>query len=265
MNIPAPTLAYPLADARACLLPQEQSSNLWAGSDTEALYQTNCQRRPPGWREQSLRYTWNKEGYRAPEWNTIKWSLSHVIMGCSFVLGIGVDDSDTLPSQLSHILGEPTVNLGYAGGSCQVIQYNTLRMIELGWIPKSITIIIPELARMTYFDNTAPRNLMPLSQGSKDQASFYRYWLRSPGHAELYSRMAILGAEALWAKHHVPVVLRHWHHNPQEGSQMAPYLVPAHDLARDIMPTGTGSWYAHPGPKTLTTWAEDLDNAIRLL
>jgi hypothetical protein len=259
------TLSYPLADTKACLLPQDQTSGLWAGSDTEALYRENCVRRPPGWREQGLHYSWNREGYRAPEWLRIKWSDSHVVMGCSFVLGIGVDDADTLPNQLSQLLGEPTVNLGYAGGSCQVIQYNTMRLIELGWLPKTVTIIIPELARMTYFDNSAPRNLMPLSQGPLDQASFYRYWLRSPGHAELYSRMAILGAEALWVSHHVPVVLRHWHHNPQEGSQMAPYLTPAHDLARDVRPTGTGSWYAHPGPKTLNTWACELADSIRLL
>jgi hypothetical protein len=181
-------------------------------------------------------------------------------------MGVGVTDTDTLTSQLSQQLGEATVNLGYAGGSCQMIQYNTMRMMELAWRPKSVTIVIPQLSRVTYFDDSAPRSFIPMHLNQKDPGivKFYEYWLRPQHHAELYSRMAILGSVAMWGSLGVPVILRHWHHDPDE-QQLAAYLPAVVDHARDLQSDGAGGYFGHPGPATLALWAHELADEIRLL
>lgn len=267
MNTYSETFTYPQSPK---LLPHWQSSSQWCGTDTEELYQANCLKQPPGWiwANKPVHYTWNQEGYRSVDWSDVDWPRTHAVMGCSYVAGVGVDDEDTLPSQLARQLGEPTVNLGYGAGSCQTIMYNTMRMIELGWLPKTVTIIIPDLARMAYFNDNDPMSFFPhiLNKGAKDGIlKMYEYWLRPPHNAEIYSRMAILGAQALWVTKNVPVIMRHWHHDPKEGSQMAPYLDPPQDKARDFCPGDDGRYYAHPGPLSLGLWARDIADSIRLL
>jgi len=260
------TYTYPTGSN---LLAQAHTSTYWCGTDSSDLYAINCQRRPPGWDWDSrpVTYTWNTEGYRAPEWQDVDWAQSHVVMGCSHVLGVGVDDADTLPSQLSGQLGEPVINLGLSGGSAHTVQYNTLRMTELGWRPRSVTIIIPQLTRLTYFDNNQVRHFTPAHLGSgvtEDLLSMYQLWI-TPGHnAGLHSRMATLGAEAIWQAQGVPVVLRHAL-KPITSDAMGPCLVRNVDYGRDFQCNERNEYYAHFGPATYAVWATSLAEAIRLL
>ena len=246
------------------LLPHWQMSDSWCGPDTEELYQSNCQTRPAGWvwENKPVKYTWNAQGYRAPMWDNIDWPNSHAIMGCSHVLGVGIDDSETVSAQLSLQLDEPTVNLGYCGGSAMTIQYNTLRMFELGWRPKTVTIVIPELTRLAYFDYNHVANLVPYQiQGRNNTGilGMYQHWLTPPRHAELYGRMAIMGAQAMWHSLRVPVILRQ---ASVGDTAMAPQLPDRIDHARDLQ---TESLWAHAGPATNALWARDIADAIRIV
>jgi hypothetical protein len=262
----SPSFTYPNS---YCLLPHWQASDLWCGSDSEQLYKTNLEQRPPTWtwENRTVRYTWNKDGYRAPEWGLVDWPITHVIMGCSHVLGVGVNDPDTLSNQLSIQLGEPVVNLGIGGGSAHTIQYNTMRMIELGWKPKSVVIAIPELERMAYFDDHTIHHFTPgwLTPGENSGLlKLYEYWLKPKPHAELYGRMAIKGAEAMWARVGVPVIMRHASRT-EGASQMAPNWHVYTDYARDLIKNGHGQYVGHPGPGTLGLRARELVDTIRAL
>jgi hypothetical protein len=262
------SFTYPHSD---CLLPHWQSSSQWCGTDNENLYKINCEQRPPYWiwENRPIEYVWNKEGYRAPEWSTVEWPTTHVIMGCSFVLGVGVNEDETLGYQLSQQLKEPVVNLGYGGGSAQVVMYNTMRMQELGWKPQTVTIVIPELSRLTYFNdhevlqfNTA--QLEHHDGSDNDIFSMYKHWVSPKPNAELHGRMAIKGAVAIWQAMGVPVILRHHMLFPHQMA-MAPKLNPIQDFGRDLIVGPTGKPIGHPGPLTLGYWARTLADEIRLL
>lgn len=262
------SFTYPHADN---LLPHWQPSRHWCGTDNEDLYKINCEQRPPYWvwENKHVEYNWNSEGYRAPEWADVVWPDSHVIMGCSHVLGVGVDEPETLASQLSRQLQEPVINLGYGGGSAYTTMYNTMRMAELEWKPKSVTIVIPELSRLTYFSEheVMQFNASQLEHvDSRETGIFkmYEYWLKAPQHAELYGRMAIKGAVAIWQNMGVPVILRHHMLFPNQKA-MAPKLNPIQDFARDLIIGPTGKPIGHPGPLTLAYWARTLADEIRLL
>lgn len=262
----SPSFTYPHSPH---LLANFQPSSLWCGSDSEHLYKINLEQRPPTWtwENRTVYYTWNREGYRAPEWKDIVWPDSHVIMGCSHVLGVGVNDPDTLSNQLSMYLGEPCVNLGISGGSAASIMYNTMRMCELGWKPKTVTISIPEFSRMTYFDSHEVHHFTPawLTQGENTGVlKMYEYWLRPAQHAELYSRMLIKGIEAMWQSQGVPVIMRHAS-RAEGASQMAPNWAKYVDYGRDLIKNGLNQLVGHPGPGTLALWARDLADTIRAL
>jgi hypothetical protein len=188
-------------------------------------------------------------------------------MGCSHVMGVGINEPDTLSCQLMTQLDQPVVNLGYCGGAAHIIQYNTMRMKELGWRPKSVTIAIPDANRFTYFEQFEVTNFTSGLLNSKNPTGvlkFYEYWTRPPQHAELYSRMAIKGAEAMWLNMGVPVILRHA--SPVKGaSQMAPNWADVIDYARDQQHNGAGQVYGHPGPATQALRARDLATAIHAL
>jgi len=251
------------------LLPNWPTSGKWDCTDTEQLYQLNLTRRPPGWdwQDQPVEYTWNSNGYRAPEWEHVAWSTSHVVMGCSYVLGVGVNDADTLASQMERELREPVINLGMGGTGPMAIMYNTLRMQDMDWRPKSVTIIIPELTRLTYFDQNSVDNLIPWKvQSQRNTGILYMYekWLTPPNHADIYGTSLLRGAEAVWLSRGVPVILRHW--TPTTGpGRLAASLSPLVDCARDMMPTADGEWFSHAGPKSLSNWAKEIVMSIRAL
>ena len=262
------TFTYPNAP---CLLPHWQPTNKWCGTDTEELYNKNCELRLPHWiwENRPVEYVWNTEGYRAPEWSTVDWPTTHVVMGCGLVLGVGVNEDETLGRQLSQQLKEPVVNLGYGSGTSQVVMYNTMRMQELGWRPKTVSIVIPELSRMTYFDEHdsvqfSLDQLANVSGSALGIFKMYEYWVKPLPHAELYGRMAIKGAVAIWQAMGVPVIQRHAY-TPPGQAVMAPKLGPVQDFGRDLFLGPTGKPHGHPGPLTLAYWARDLADQIRLL
>jgi hypothetical protein len=263
------TSTYPNS---SCLLPHWQNSSQWCHSDSEELYLQNCANPPAGWlwKDRQVEYHWNREGYRAPNWESIIWPSVHVVMGCSFVLGVGIDENETLSHQLSLELGEPVINLGFQLASAQVIMYNTMRMQELGWKPNTVTIIIPELSRMTYFEDEHVISLYPDTSlktidRTEDYTKFFQMWTNTPKHAELYARMAIKGAQSIWHSQGVPVVLRHFRLQPKEQSIMAPCLATCIDRGRDLQLHPVGHYYGHPGPLTQKIWARDLADEIRSL
>ena len=97
-------------------LPLDNSphSKHWSGSDTKELYEKNLKIQPQDWyyRNHSVTYTNNSKGYRTKEFSKIDWAESIVILGCSYVYGVGVDDADTLSQQLENIMQIPVINLG---------------------------------------------------------------------------------------------------------------------------------------------------------
>lgn len=239
------------------LLTYTHSSSKWETNDSEALYQTNLKRQPADWyyRNNSVNYSWNSNGYRAPEWNTINWEQSHVLMGCSYAMGSGVDDCDTISSQVPN-----GVNLGQSGTSLYAIEYNTIRMIDAGIRPLTVKIIMPNLARLTYWGDVDWIDLTPhdLSVRGDQLVSpvrdCYTGWLAIKYNAEQHGYMAARAIQALWKANGVACDLyQHWApENPvfNQGYQLPEPI----DQARDI----NSNNFAHPGRKTLQLWANIL-------
>lgn len=249
------------------LLPAKEKDRLWSGQDSSQLFQKNLERQPADWyyRTHAVEYTWNSNGYRAPEWDKVNWDNSHVVIGCSYVLGVGLTDMDTLPSRISTELNEPVVNLGYGGSGVATMAYNSLRLIDAGHRPLSVILIIPNLSRLTVFLAGETLHLLPSWYAHHNDGpfkSFYETWISSGPHAEMHSHMLMRGVIASWTNVGVHVIVRH---STGEGDydwqKLGQTLPPAVDNARDIV---SKEHHGHPGRKTMQVWANILANEIRI-
>jgi hypothetical protein len=249
------------------LLPAKENDRLFSGQDSSQLFQKNLERQPADWyyRNHPVEYTWNSNGYRAPEWDRVDWEHSHIVMGCSFVLGVGLTDMDTLPSRLSTELNEPVVNLGYGGSGVATLAYNTLRLIDAGIRPLSVTLVIPNLSRLTFFQDTDTLHLLPnffVHSNTSPFKSFYETWIGVGPNAELHSLMLMRGLIANWTSVGVHVVVKHWTREVDyDWQSLGPNLPAAVDWARDLINDVQNGL---PGRKTMQVCANIIADEIRV-
>lgn len=160
------------------------TEKLWSGTDTKKLYRENLKKQPADWyyRFNPVTYTFNSEGYRTQEFNNIDWANSVVIFGCSHVVGIGIDDKDTLPSQLENILGLPVVNMA-VGGSSMLFNFHNSSILRGGYpTPKAVVMIWPGLDRIAKYGKT---NVDHLGSWNLKTNDLLDVWIKNKYHAEL--------------------------------------------------------------------------------
>lgn len=122
-------------------------------ADTEELYKQNLKKMSSDWiyRQTPVIYTINSGGYRTAEFNTIDWSNSIVLFGCSNVFGTGVHDTATISSQLQQLTSIPVVNMGLPASSMVHSYYNQLILSEIEPKPRAIVNIWTSPERICSF------------------------------------------------------------------------------------------------------------------
>jgi hypothetical protein len=237
------------------LLKYIHTSTEWETNDSAELYQYNLQHQPSDWyyRANTVEYGWNSNGYRTPEWKDIAWPRSHVLMGCSYAMGHGVGESDTITGPIAH-----SVNLGQSGTSITAIQYNSIRLIQAGILPQSVSIIVPNIARLTYWGRDSWLDLTPHDLAQRGQhlvphvRDCYEGWLAIDPNAEQHGYMTAVSVQGLWLSVGVACKLyQHW--APKDARfQLGTQLPQQVDSARDVNAAG----FAHPGRQTLALWRD---------
>lgn len=128
-------------------------TNKYSGFDSEELFKQHLTSQPNNWyyRNNDVTYTVNSQGYRTVEFNQVDWANSIVLLGCSNVYGVGIDDSHTLDKELSKLTNCPVVNLGAGGTSIQYALYNSVILRELYPTPLAVVQIWTGMHRYTEF------------------------------------------------------------------------------------------------------------------
>lgn len=105
-------------------------------------------------------YKVNSMGYRSVEFDTVDWSNSYIIQGCSAVFGLGIkDDNETISSFLSQMLDSPVINLGIPGAGMMLQHVNLIELLEQNIKPKGVFILYPNMDRYPRFDNNKILNV----------------------------------------------------------------------------------------------------------
>ena len=159
-------------------VPADRNNCCFYRLDSEQQFKKSLNTQPSDWfyRTNTVRYTFNSEGYRAPEFNTIDWANSVVIFGCSMVLGTGIDDDDTVSSQLSKILCRPVINMGVAGSSIQHAVYNSAILAAGYPYPYAVIQLWSSIYRTMLITDLGVNNRGPWNANHND---FYDLWLNN--------------------------------------------------------------------------------------
>lgn len=137
----------------------------WYSIDDEESFRRNKQKFGDKfeWTETDITYHMNSNGCRYDEFDTVDFSNSYIIVGCSHVMGVGQRFEDTIGEQLSKKLGKRVINIGAVGAGNEVIFYNTLWANSLN--PLGIITLWSHTNRIFFYRN----------DGEFDFISHYNY------------------------------------------------------------------------------------------
>jgi len=227
--------------------------------DSMESYNENIKIKPSNWHYSSnpVTYTVNSQRYRCNSFDKIEWSNSIVILGCSHVFGVGVDDADTVSSQLQNLCGFNVVNLGVNGASQHFNIYNMVLLKNHGINPKAYIHVWPDSRRTLIIDSVdniktgGPWN----NFGLPEEYSYTKLFYDQKTHINFFAfNMMISNLLA----GNVPIVHATLSLNDMKtqskdsGLQFFPIL----DHARDDK---------HPGPRSHKIMAEAINQRLKAL
>ena len=167
------------------------------GNDSKEAFTENLKKKGSNWyyANHKVQYTFNSNGYRAPEWNDIDWKESVVIFGGSDVLGVAVDDTDTLSAKLSKLIDRPVINLGVAGAGIIYAAQNAFLLHKQFPTPWAVVNIWSNPVRMhTYWKDAVQH----FGSWSIEKGNFADRWFNPFTNPELHCYFAASMAKQLW-------------------------------------------------------------------
>jgi hypothetical protein len=222
----------------------------FSGTDSEESFEQNLKTQPPDWyyRTYPVRYTLNKHGYRTNEFDEIDWSNSVVIFGCSNVFGVGLDDKDTVSSQLSKIINRPVINMGVGGSSMSHSLHNSIILRNGYSMPKGVVHIWSDFSRTVYY-----RDSTSYSYGSWniEPGNYGDNWNEDKHHSMTHALLASITSQILWKDTNYYEASYFEGTDKLLGCDSINYV----DYARDL---------CHPGIKTNHNLAVRLANKLQL-
>jgi hypothetical protein len=229
-----------------------QFSGPFIEPDSRALYEKNLavQGEDWPWRNRSVYYQLNSQGYRCPEWDSIRWESSVVFFGCSQTYGIGLDQDQTIPCRVQSKLGQPCVNLARAGTSIMFQWANTVRLVRAGIKPRAVVYIWPDHARVVHFLGGHFVHSIGSWSAEQDRKPQLLDWITDLNQSREWADLAIKNCQLLWT---CPVL--DYTFQP-ETARLGPHLLP-HDIdrARDL---------EHPGVQTAEFSADIIAQSLRV-
>lgn len=122
----------------------------WTGSDNEEAFKRN---KPAGYTPTSITYTYNRYGYRTPDFELNNGKRNILCLGCSHTEGVGLNEQYTWPSVMKTYFSEKNVyNLGVGGTSGDFavrLLYNIVNMFD----PEVVFLLWPPANRIELITN----------------------------------------------------------------------------------------------------------------
>lgn len=134
-------------------LPFYDPERKWCATDNKENFEINKKTQGDNWHylTKDVRYNVNSHGYRCDEWENIDWKNSIVILGCSTIFGIGCAEDETVSHYLSQRTGRNVINLGYPGGSVDLIAHHSASLLLNFEIPHAVIVSWPPMDRFMFF------------------------------------------------------------------------------------------------------------------
>ncbi len=218
------------------LLTDAFSSEHFSGTDTKTEYEKNLVIQPRDWyyRNNPVKYTLNSWGYRTKEFEKIDWGNSIVLFGDSHVFGVGVDDKDTISSQLESMTGIPVVNMG-VGGTSMCYALNNSSILRDGYsTPRAVVYIWTNYDRTTFYRK---KNLTSCGPWNVEYFPYMKEWSSDKYHAVTNALFISKISKWLWKDtRHVEAS-----YFKDTAKLLKCHYIEPMDKARDVLHAGKGT------------------------
>ena len=200
--------------------------------DSSDLFKKNLSTQPIDWhyRLKAIKYKFNSLKYRTIEFDQVDWKNSVVMFGCSNVFGQGLAEDETIPAQLSMILGRPVINMGVVASSNMFSFQNSLILHDNFPTPWGISHVWTSSDRVNYFTKNKPDSVVHCGTWAPTN-SFYRAWNEPESNAEIHTEFIFKASRAVWKNKTRYSTSSYWDY---DGVAKLNYL----DYARDMMHPG---------------------------
>lgn len=176
---------------------EDWNNNEYSTYDTKKRFEDNLKAKGNKWHyaRTKVYYNNNKDGYRAPEWNTVDWANSVVVFGCSNVTGIGLAEEETITSQLSKMINRPVINLGAPSTSIDFSFFNSLILAEKYPTPYAVVHLWTSIDRFTRFRQTEMEHL---GIWNYEKDNFYTDYVSDTYQTIMNGKMISMASRNLW-------------------------------------------------------------------
>ena len=183
----------------------ESKTILWEDDQSKIDYEQNREEFGPDWYyyNKKISFEYNSNGFRAPEFDTVDWANSVVVIGDSFTAGDGNAIEDIATSLLEDMLNMPVINLGASGTGIDIACWNSLLLHETYPQPKALVHIWSNIHRYgefttkTSFGNGAGTYTHHLPGSPRPIFGRSTYCARGHNWMER-NKMYVLADRALW-------------------------------------------------------------------
>ena len=168
----------------------------FSGDDTPQLFKSSLDKNTKDWhyRNKQVTYRCNSRFYRCSEFNTIDWTNSIVIFGCSQVQGQGLAEDETISEQLAQLLGRPVINLGIGGSGMMFNLHNSLLFMKNFPTPWAVVQHWPNLDRIHVFE----KHIRTLGPWNINEHPLFMSWNRDDSNAQIQSIFVDEASKQIW-------------------------------------------------------------------
>jgi len=174
----------------------------YAGTDTEEAFTNNLDTQSKNWyyRKNPVCYKLNSSNYRTLEFKDVNWQESVVVFGCSHVVGLGLDEEDTITSCLSKLINRPVINMGVAASSMYFSLNNSAILNKYYPTPKGVVQIWTSTERFIYYEKNKVEHLgtWVLDNVKSERTDFYRTWALDKENVKINALFAQMLSSQLW-------------------------------------------------------------------
>lgn len=141
-------------------------------------------------------YQVNSYGYRCPEFDTVDWENSYVLLGASNIFGEGVLEDETISYYLEQLLNEPVINLGFAAASNQHLLL-TMSMLAKKHKPKKWIISYLDSSRWLHWNPTTANPIDIQAHRASHEQFCSDPWPQLMESLDWYSSQARVSVQAI--------------------------------------------------------------------
>lgn len=224
------------------------------GIDSKELLEKNLKEQPLDWywRNRPIWYDVNSQGYRCQEFDNIDWNNSTLIIGDSYVFGLGLDVASTTADILSKQTDSTVINLGQPGASPMFSWANSCILKDNNIAPKCVIYLWSWPDRITEF-TPAHQKSTAINHGSNFGADWCIDWIIHDDQGFEFLKYAIISTTNLWNCKvlHYAVTYDDFDDRYSTLKNVKELSKPL-DWARDWMGK---QQLAHPGPNWNKNWS----------